>query len=72
MRKIQNTNISFRATDDLKQQLTKFCEENDFHNSFVVRQALVLYLKRWLEEKSPNQTSEPVFAMTSSPATARG
>ena len=33
MRKIQNTNISFRATTDLKQRLTDFCLENDLHNS---------------------------------------
>ena len=33
MRKIQNTNISFRATTDLKQRLTDYCLENDLHNS---------------------------------------
>ena len=33
MRKIQNTNISFRATTDLKQRLTNYCLENDLHNS---------------------------------------
>ena len=33
MRKIQNTNISFRATTDLKQRLTDYCLENDQHNS---------------------------------------
>ena len=45
MRKIQNTNISFRVTNDLKERLTEFCLDNDCHNSFVLRQALVSYLK---------------------------
>jgi predicted transcriptional regulator len=45
MRKIQNANISFRVTNDLKERLTEFCLENDLHNSFVLRQALVSYLK---------------------------
>ena len=44
MRKIQNTNISFRATTDLKQRLTNYCLENDLHNSSVLRQALNSYL----------------------------
>jgi predicted transcriptional regulator len=46
MRKIQDTNISFRATDELKRRLTQFCEQNDLHNSFVIRQALAAYLQR--------------------------
>ena len=45
MRKIQNANISFRVTNDLKERLTEFCLENDCHNSFVLRQALASYLK---------------------------
>ena len=45
MRKIQNTNITFRATADLKQRLTDYCLENDLHNSSVIRQALNSYLK---------------------------
>jgi predicted transcriptional regulator len=46
MRKIQTTNISFRATDNLKRRLTNFCVENDLHNSIVIRQALAAYLQR--------------------------
>ena len=45
MRKIQNTNISFRATTDLKKRLTDFCLKNDLHNSFVIRRALASYLR---------------------------
>ena len=37
MRKIQNANISFRVTNDLKERLTEFCLDNDLHNSFVLR-----------------------------------
>ena len=40
MRKIQNDNITFRVTTDLKSRLTEFCLENDLHNSAVLRQAL--------------------------------
>lgn len=46
MRKIQNTNISFRATTDLKQRLTDYCVEHDLHNSNVIRQALNSYLRQ--------------------------
>jgi predicted transcriptional regulator len=46
MRKIQTTNISFRATENLKRKLTNFCVENDLHNSIVIRQALAVYLRR--------------------------
>jgi hypothetical protein len=52
MRKIQNTNISFRATEDLKQRLTNYCLENDLHNSNVIRQALNSYLRQ--ETKMPS------------------
>jgi predicted transcriptional regulator len=53
MRKIQNTNISFRATTDLKQRLTDYCLENDLHNSSVIRQALNSYLRLETKEKVP-------------------
>ena len=53
MRKIQNTNISFRATTDLKQRLTEYCLENDLHNSNVIRQALNSYLRLETKEKMP-------------------
>jgi predicted transcriptional regulator len=53
MRKIQNTNISFRATEDLKQRLTNFCLENDLHNSNVIRQALNSYLRQETKENMP-------------------
>ena len=45
MRKIQNDNITFRVTTDLKKRLTEYCLENDLHNSAVLRQALARYLK---------------------------
>jgi predicted transcriptional regulator len=53
MRKIQNTNISFRATTDLKQRLTDYCLENDLHNSSVIRQAVASYLRQETKEKVP-------------------
>jgi hypothetical protein len=53
MRKIQNTNISFRATTDLKQRLTDYCLENDMHNSNVIRQALNSYLRQETKENMP-------------------
>ena len=53
MRKIQNTNISFRATTDLKQRLTDYCLENDLHNSSVIRQALASYLRQETKENMP-------------------
>ncbi len=53
MRKIQNTNISFRAPEDLKQRLTNYCLENDLHNSPVIRQALNSYLRLETKEKVP-------------------
>ena len=53
MRKIQNTNISFRATTDLKQRLTDYCLENDLHNSSVIRQALASYLRQEAKENMP-------------------
>ena len=53
MRKIQNTNITFRATTDLKQRLTDYCLENDLHNSNVIRQALNSYLRQETKENMP-------------------
>jgi hypothetical protein len=53
MRKIQNDNITFRVTTDLKSRLTEFCLENDLHNSSVLRQALVKYLKEEIMVELP-------------------
>ena len=53
MRKIQNTNISFRETTDLKQRLTDYCLKNDLHNSNVIRQALNSYLRLETKAKMP-------------------
>ena len=58
MRKIQNTNISFRATDDLKSRLTEFCLENDLHNSNVIRQALNSYLRQETKANMPRLITE--------------
>ena len=58
MRKIQNTNISFRATTDLKQRLTEYCLENDLHNSYVIRQALNSYLRQETKTKVPRLMAE--------------
>jgi hypothetical protein len=53
MRKIQNANITFRVTNDLKERLTEYCLENDCHNSVVVRLALASYLKAQRETELP-------------------
>ena len=58
LRKIQNTNISFRATTDLKQRLTEFCLENDQHNSSVIRQALASYLRQETKANIPRLIAE--------------
>ncbi len=58
MRKIQNTNISFRATEDLKQRLTDYCLENYMHNSNVIRQALNSYLRQETKENMPRLITE--------------
>jgi hypothetical protein len=58
MRKIQNTNISFRATTDLKQRLTEYCLENDQHNSSVIRQALNSYLRLETKANMPRLIAE--------------
>lgn len=46
IRRIQTTNISFRATGELKRNLEKFCEEMHVHYSSVIRQAVAAYLQR--------------------------
>jgi predicted transcriptional regulator len=53
MRKIQNANITFRVTNDLKERLTEYCLENDCHNSVVIRHALASYLKAQREAELP-------------------
>ncbi len=58
MRKIQNTNITFRATTDLKERLTNYCLENDLHNSNVIRQAVASYLRQETKEKMPRLIAE--------------
>ena len=58
MRKIQNTNISFRATTDLKQRLTDFRHENDLHNSSIIRQAVASYLRQETKAKMPRPIAD--------------
>ena len=53
MIKIQDANITFRVTGDLKHRLTEYCFENDCHNSVVIRQALASYLKAQMEAGPP-------------------
>ena len=63
MRKIQNANITFRVTNELKERLTEYCLQNDCHNSVVVRLALASYLKAQRETEPPRlmapQSSAP-------------
>jgi len=58
MRKIQNTNVSFRATTDLKQRLTDYCLKKDLNNSSVIRQALNSYLRQETKAKMPRLMAE--------------
>ena len=58
MRKIQNTNISFRATDDLKPTRTDLCLENDLQNSAGGSQALNSYLRQEAKEIMPRLITE--------------
>jgi len=53
MRKIQNENITFRITTDLKSRLTEFCLENDLRNSAVLRRALSQYLREQMKAELP-------------------
>jgi len=59
MRKIQNDNITFRVTTDLKKKLTEYCLENDLHNSAVLRQALTQYRKEQRTVELPRLVAEP-------------
>jgi len=53
MRRIQNDNITFRVTTDLKNRLIEFCLDNDLHDSAVLRQALAEYLKEQMVVERP-------------------
>ena len=59
MRKIQNDNITFRITTDLKRRLTEYCLENDLHNPAVLRHALARYLKEQRTVELPRLVAEP-------------
>ena len=61
MRKIQNTNISFRATTDLKQRLTDFCLENDLHNSIRHSSSLGFLLEAGDEGEDATPHGEPII-----------
>ena len=58
MRKIQNSNISFRATERFEAEVDDFCLENDLHNSNVIRQALNSYLRQETKAKMPRLITE--------------
>ncbi len=59
MRKIQNDNITFQVTAELKKILTEYCIENDLHNSAVLRQALGQYLEEQMTAGLPRLVAEP-------------
>ena len=61
MRKIQNTNISFRATTDLKQRLTDYCLENDLHNSICHSSSLGFLLEARDEGEHAPPYGEPII-----------
>jgi len=51
MRKIQDSNISLRISKNLKKRLTDFSLQYDLHSSSVIRQALLCYLQRQMDDK---------------------
>ena len=60
MRRIQDCNISLRISENLKKNLTEFSLRNELHSSSVVRQALLWYLQRHMqEEKARAISSQP-------------
>jgi len=50
MRKIPTTNVSLRVSEQLKRDLEAFSEQHELHASFVLRQALVLFLRGRLKD----------------------
>ena len=57
MRKIQDSNISLRISENLKKTLTEFSLRNELHSSSVIRQALIWYLQRHMQEERSGVTS---------------
>ena len=57
MRKIQDSNISLRISNNLKKMLTDFSLQYELHSSSVVRQALLWYLQRQMDEELPRTIS---------------
>lgn len=46
MRIIQNSNLAFRCSDNLRKKLEAYAEETDVHVSAIVRSACIALLKR--------------------------
>ena len=57
MRKIQDSNISLRISNNLKNMLTDFSLQYELHSSSVIRQALLWYLQRQRDEELPRTIS---------------
>ena len=57
MRKIQDCNISLRISKNLKKMLTDFSLQYELHSSSVIRQALLWYLQRRMDEELPKGIS---------------
>jgi len=57
MRKIQDCNISLRISKNLKNRLNDFSLQYELHGSSVIRQALLWYLQRQMDEELPRVIS---------------
>jgi len=57
MRKIQDSNISLRISKNLKNRLNDFSLQYELHSSSVIRQALLWYLQRQMDEELPRVLS---------------
>jgi len=63
MRKIQDCNISLRISENLKKRLTDFSLQYELHSSSVIRQALLWYLQRQMDEELPGVLSSQPSSM---------
>ena len=63
MRKIQDSNISLRISNNLKKRLTDFSLQYELHSSSVVRQALLCYLQRQMDEELPKVLSSQLSSI---------
>ena len=62
MRKIQDCNISLRISKNLKNRFNDFSLQYELHSSSVIRQALLWYLQRQMDEELPRVDTSPTVS----------